>query len=523
MIHFQFNTKLVSEFFESPRKRYKIPNYQRAYSWEQPNWQTFLDDIREQLGGENSYFFGNVMLETVKVGKEYEIIDGQQRLTTLVIFMRALINILRAHADNEKNFGNDAVPDNLEQWYLKANGNIKLHVVNYDQNFFENCIIDDDDNLTMNSGSQKRMKEAKSFFMKELKGHDTKTLKEILQKIEDTNLTTIELTGKKDATLMFELQNDRGKDLTNMERLKAYLMYQTYLNSPRDETEANIVYISGIFEKIYQIIFDLKTLDEDSVLLYHCYAHLKQGFNYRNISEIKDELKVSKNHIKWIVDFVNELHETFRNLRDLEDRSSSFQYYEDIRNLEMPPFVYPFIIRGYKYLADPKGKMEEKMNTLLHILEVVAFRHQLIHSRADLSGRLNDPLRNFAGDLKKLRNDLRDKFNEKWYWGDGHVNDFLRSDGKIYGNKIANYLLWKYEHNLSKDYARTSIENEQIEHILPQTEPDDSIAAGYDVPDEDLDEYLHCFGNLMLISKRHNSSIGNKPFKEKLNRILKIH
>ena len=67
------------------------------------------------------------------------------------------------------------------------------------------------------------------------------------------------------------------------------------------------------------------------------------------------------------------------------------------------------------------------------------------------------------------------------------------------------------------------LEDEQIEHISPQTPPNgESIASGYDLNDESkynedfVSDYLNCLGNLMLISGTHNRSIGNIPFEHKL-------
>lgn len=85
----QFKQETILSLFDSSQKSYIIPVYQRAYSWEEEQWNAFIEDLVEQTEGENSYFYGNILLEIIKKGKEYEIIDGQQRLTTLTIFMRS--------------------------------------------------------------------------------------------------------------------------------------------------------------------------------------------------------------------------------------------------------------------------------------------------------------------------------------------------------------------------------------------------------------------------------------------------
>lgn len=510
----QFRQENILTFFDSTQRYFIIPVYQRAYSWEKREWQTFLDDLKEQIEGDNNYFFGNILLEQIKEGIEYEIIDGQQRLLTLTIFMRALINVFEKRKESGEKIDVDI--ESKKSIYLKHNGNIKLRPVDYDRACFEDLIINNRDFET-NSISQKRMKEAKIFFTEELNNEKTETLLNILDKLEKTKLITIELVGKKDSALMFELQNNRGKDLTNMEKLKSYFIYQMYVYSPKDETETNIEYVSNIFKQIYLIINDLKELEEDSILIYHSYAYIK-GYYYRTISDIKDTFKNStKDKVEWIKDFVKELHTTFTNFKQLEN--SNLTYYQDLKRLKIPAFVYPFIVKGYKFFGDSS----EKLNSLFNILEVLVFRYQLINSRADILSRLNEILLNFNGDLKKLKIDLQNKLNETWYWSDERISEYLNSG--MYENRVLHYLLWKYEDYIQSEgynIKNISLENEQIEHISPQTPTDGKLASGYqinengDYDDKFKNEYLNCLGNLMLISGSHNSSIGNKPFKEKL-------
>jgi uncharacterized protein with ParB-like and HNH nuclease domain len=75
----QFIPSTILVFFDSSQKNYTIPIYQRAYSWGKENWKTFLEDLFEQLEGDNYYFYGNILLETIKKNRAYEIIDGQER------------------------------------------------------------------------------------------------------------------------------------------------------------------------------------------------------------------------------------------------------------------------------------------------------------------------------------------------------------------------------------------------------------------------------------------------------------
>ncbi len=510
-----FYRKTTLGLFDSSQKSFSIPVYQRAYSWEKDQWNVFLNDLLEQIEGNNNYFYGNILLETVKKDISYEIIDGQQRLTTLTIFIRSILNVLRTRQDEVilKDFDFRT----KESIFLKNGGNIKLRPVEYDRACYDALIVDNRSDFQTNSPSQKRIKNAKIHFMKELGNLSTEKILKILEKIESTDLTVIELDGKKDSALMFELENNRGKDLTNMEKLKSYFMYQMYVYSVPEETELNIGNISNIFKDIYLLINDLKYLNEDSVLIYHNNAYIK-GYSYRTLDDVKELFKKSKDKIQWIKDYISELHTTFSNMKKFEH--SDDKYAHKLKELNAPAYIYPFIIKGYKYLKSDN----QNMSNLFKLLEIITFRAKLINSRANIQERLNYILVHFKGDLIKLISDVRTKLNDDWYWGDVNMRNYL--NGGMYGNNVLNYLLWQYENSIqNRGYSirQFSLESEQIEHISPRKPTNgDPIATGYDV--NELNEYseeflsgqLNSLGNLMLISQSHNASIGNKPFSEKI-------
>ena len=102
--------------------------------------------------------------------------------------------------------------------------------------------------------------------------------------------------------------------------------------------------------------------------------------------------------------------------------------------------------------------------------------------------------------------------------------------GWFYGNRVDNYLLWRYEQYLCNNNYPTPkisfgdvISNESIEHIAPQTQPN-PLENGYGVyednenPSEGIvsGEWLNCVGNLMLMAGSQNSSLGNRSFLQKL-------
>ena len=98
----------VKDIFSGDR-RYKIPNYQREFSWENENFDDFYNDLikssklsleNTDINIENKYFFGTILLlgskESPNSEVPYEVIDGQQRLTTMTLFFAAIKEIINS-------------------------------------------------------------------------------------------------------------------------------------------------------------------------------------------------------------------------------------------------------------------------------------------------------------------------------------------------------------------------------------------------------------------------------------------
>lgn len=489
------NKQPIKKFFKADN--YKIPVYQRAYSWDKPQWSVFLEDLQEATKGSNHYFFGNVLLEK-DTNDINNIIDGQQRITTIIIFVRALCNVLAERKTENLNEifqdlqkeTSDEIIDNavfikrIEEDYLINRGKAKLQVVEYDGFYFQGLIIKNEAQSKPETPSQERIKKAKEFFESALKGEDKdikinniKEILEIFNAMQKAEVLSILFENKKDSVLMFELQNNRGKDLTNMEKLKSYLAYQIYTYCG-DKAESKLNEISKIFEEIYRNINDIK-LDEDSLLNYFNISKSTFGFNYRendNNQNYKRELKEIKNEkdkIAWIEDYVSELNKAFIDFKEFNAFDNIYKrYLQDLQVWE----IYPFVLKAYRLFRETENKTKI-LADIFRILEIIAFRDKLVQTKADLASRLNEILKSFDSAETLIEGLKEICVNEPWYWGDGRmseklVNIFAENKG------ILPFLFMRYENFLSDKNAKTrgdnfelkNIEKPQIEHIAPQTE-----------------------------------------------------
>ena len=215
----------------------RIPAYQRAYSWGDKQCSQFLEDLLEQKG--KKYYLGQFLFE--KDGNTLFIIDGQQRLTTTILFLSAIakIKILK-----------DQNVDSIREIYLTD----VFKTIDDDQVIFKKVTqkhlvsaIDDTETI-----SQKRIIEAFNFFETELSKLDNENLNLIQQTLENAVISTFYITNKVEATQVFEYQNNRGKELSRFEVIKAYLMHQIYIQSTNNNQANNdIAEIQSIISKTY--------------------------------------------------------------------------------------------------------------------------------------------------------------------------------------------------------------------------------------------------------------------------------
>ncbi|EKN6165363.1 DUF262 domain-containing protein, partial [Yersinia enterocolitica] len=223
--------KKISSLFDG-RTIFNIPEYQRSYAWEKIQLIDFINDIKNQRRGK-SYFLGTILFEEKGLEDSYEIIDvvdGQQRITTIVIFMKCLITSLKNTSDTEKE------KDELEllsETYVKHRKQYKLRTQQDDNDFFHSYILEDNEGDSfIRTSSQRRLLEAKQYFMNSLSYLSKDELNEFKYKIDECSRVLVySVKDTAEATLIFETTNDRGRGLTNLEKIKSFMMYKAHMAS----------------------------------------------------------------------------------------------------------------------------------------------------------------------------------------------------------------------------------------------------------------------------------------------------
>ncbi|GHT21947.1 hypothetical protein AGMMS4957_11530 [Bacteroidia bacterium] len=500
-----------------------VPAYQRAYSWETDKQvSVFLSDLEDYIKSQTKspYYFGHFLFEE-KTDDRFGVIDGQQRLTTIVIFLSALfrcLKSLRPLSENEHEIFEDII---------KRGSTYHFETVDYDKQIFKDYVIDQSKGSggDLETESAKRIVAAFDFFTHQLAKKEENYLLNLLNAVQNSSCTTHPVKNESEAIQMFIFQNNRGKDPSHLEIIKAKFMFNVHLYGG-EEKDSLIEEIKNRFEKIYKSISDIKyNISEDDVLTYTLRVYFN-SLRESNAIERIDKLLSEENPIPFIKAFTQSLATSFEHL-------TTFFGKDEQKNIEIHSLItlggfaiaIPFIIKAYTF-----GLPTSEICKLCLSLESLVLRHRLIGTRADLTSRINSWYQDFTEDNKNIVPIIENikwmitEPNENWWWA--HWNNSALENalqGSIH-HPIAKFLLWKYENYLERDgkngYSVSRFDKincPELEHIAPQTPTDgEPVAAGYCEYDEEfVNQYINCLGNYLLLSKSHNCSVGNKPFIEK--------
>lgn len=277
------------------RNLFRIPDFQRGYSWEKLQLEDFWEDLIQLKNG-RVHYTGLLTVESIDksntIGSEkwsedqwllssgfkaYYLVDGQQRITTSMILINEVLK--RLDEDDEIHF------ERKSAWtekflYRSHKDGYKSYIFGYEKDdpsdeFYKTEILGQDssysDKVPNDTLYTKNLKNASSFFCKKLDSLDKEKIKSLFVKlVNDFKFNFYEIDNELDIYVTFETMNNRGKSLSNLELLKNRLIYLTSMlegdHKPlrRDINEA--------WKTIYAYLGkndNNKQLDDDSFLFDH--------------------------------------------------------------------------------------------------------------------------------------------------------------------------------------------------------------------------------------------------------------
>lgn len=495
---------------------FTIPNYQRPYSWEEEHCLQLLDDLHsfafknETFNDLPPYFLGSAVIIKLPNIRNAKIVDGQQRLTTLNI----LLSCLRWSIDD---LDNKATISSLifqrGDELLGTSATYRLKTRPRDQQFF-NLLIQEEkglpiyytnpDSIRIDNDAQKQMlANAKALIEAfKIKNYTQEQLKHLTKYIiQKCVIVVVASTDEEMAFRIFNVLNDRGKDLTIADILKSDILekisekdQENYTEKWEDcETKLGINNFKDFFSHL-RAIFALKKA-EKSVL-----------------AEIRDYIKPADKPYEFIDNILIPFTNAYLNIIRLDYTSTQFaevinKQFERLKRIAhtdwIPSAIYYMALHPSAY---------DKIKDFLVQLEKVTLGMEAKKTS------LNDRLERYA----KINSYIKSSSNLYDLTSGFLLNDqdresiiYTLTSPDLYGKRLVKPILAKIEESMNDQSISINYDSLSIEHILPQT-PTDVYWIGRFSP-EDRIRLTDNLGNLSLISVRKNSQAKNYEFTTKIN------
>lgn len=505
--------------------RYTVPEYQRLYSWDEKQWEDFWRDLNA-IQEDETHFLGSIVV--IKHSGSYDeldkldLVDGQQRLTTISLLLCALRDYYREETSR------DDLADKIDDNYLYAHD-----VVNTPYQNLTLSKTDNDQYRSILKGEHpeaegSRLLEAYEFFAERIHGLDDADIERVMKRLLGAmTLVVIDTENPESAFRLFETLNNRGMELSAVDLMKNSLLQEAMERYPDGYEDDDYKHIRDQWEIILKEV--VREISKPNRFFRHyimsasdpdvssSISNYKLYDTFRTIirNDLPTESTSLKDYINGMVD-VSDLYLGFDQASvDVFESRPQKKINQRLANLNDIQSVHSrtLLLRTFQEFDE-----YQDINRVLKLLEVFMTRWKLAGYP---SGSKLDSI--FAGicseafdksdPIDEIRKDLEDEAPDDDEFKVGiKSREFKR-------NNQTNYILSKLESIYfgGPDVNRSNVD---IEHIAPQkafsAEKYDSWMKVLSVSEEEYDnEYKNMLGNLTLLETRHNAAAGANPFDEK--------
>jgi uncharacterized protein with ParB-like and HNH nuclease domain len=503
-------------------KTYKVPLFQRDYSWEEDNWNDLWHDLMNAHQRDEAHYMGAIVLQIAgdERAKTFWIINGQQRLTTLNILTLAIIKNIRELANQGIDATKNEERAQLLMTYIGQKNpasllySSKLFLNENNDGFYQRHLVNLRKPVGRLNDSEKLLWSAFEFYEKRVKDafgeqKNGEEMANFLYKTVGESLKFIQITviEELNAYAVFETLNSRGIDLTATDLLKNFL-FMLVSKSPSD-----LQLVKEQWKKI------IATIGLDDFPLF-----LRHFINTRRDLVSKDQLfKAIKQLVtndQDVIDLLNELEEYALIYTALENPQDDLwktdkETREDIAALRLfsVSVFQPLLMIVYKKWAF------EDFKKVLKAVVSISFRYNTIAKlqTKDMERTYNKvAVRVFKDELTTNLTVIQHL--KPIYLPDNTFRKYFElasfNPRNAQQKKVLRYILYKIEaqmpNGIKADYE---LDDGTIEHILPDSHSEDWRTA---FSDDEHEKMVYLIGNLTLLEpSKNNKEAAQKQFNDK--------
>jgi hypothetical protein len=503
---------------------YRVPPFQRDYSWSEDEWDDLWQDIVAlfEEGGEASHYMGYLVLQSSD-SKRFDIIDGQQRMTTISVMVLSALAHLQDLVDAKLDADDNAKrKDQLRNSYIGYVDPVtlvprsKLELNRHNNRFYQTYLVPLEKLPQRGlNASEHQLRKAFNYFKDRIRtraGATATAGREVAafldRLVDKLFFTVITVTDELNAFKVFETLNARGVRLSATDLLKNYLF--SVISTP-DTHESELKALEERWERIVGLMGS-ESLPE----------FLRVFWNSRNKLVRKSDLfKTIRKRIttrEAAFDLLRNLDQSasiYAALRDPQDPSWSVEERKSLEQLLMFNVRQPLamLLACYGKFFDSN---RAAFTRVLKAVTVVSFRYNVIcnlqtHDQERIYNEIAWKVS--AGTLASVSeviNALRDVYPEDEPFKAAFADKELRTTNSR-NKKVVRYILFVIEHQRSGQDFDFESASYNLEHILPE-HPDESWSY---IEEPKQDRLIYRIGNMTPLETKRNRELGNGDYASK--------
>lgn len=501
---------------------YRIPRFQRDYSWTEDEWEDLWLDLLGTVkeGGEPAHYMGYLVLQSDN-DKMFDVIDGQQRLTTLsIIILAALKNFARLVDEGKDPDRNKQRLEDYRRSYIGFLDPVtfvprsKLTLNRNNDHYYQTYIVPLG-HLPVRGfrASEHGLRKAFEWFEKRIRNYAASsgtdegvTLAQFIESFSDRLFfTVITVTDELNAYKVFETLNARGVRLSSTDLLKNYL-FSVLHREGQHEHEMRM-----LEERWESIVGRLGSESFPDFLRMHWNSR-RESLRQTELFKVIRSKVTTREHA---FNLLREMEEDMDNYLALTQPDTS-HWIPDLKSyaLELRMFnvrqPLPLLLAARRFLDDGD------MGALLRACVIISFRYNVIaglqaNEQERTYGSVAERIsKGTLSGLAAIMGALKPIYIADAQFKSSFAEKVIRTTNTR-NKRVVRYLLCALEKQTSGTDHDAESDSFNIEHILPQN-PD----QGWDAfRDEDIELMAYRLGNMTLMQSGANRDVGNAPFATK--------
>ncbi len=503
---------IINDFIQPNRRQYAIPVYQRNYEWSREQCIRLFEDIIAAHKNDRYHFTGSIVYAPLKTENKIDtfiIIDGQQRLTTIYILIKALIDM--AESERDRNALESVVfnEDKFRQYQIDESSKLKLKPVKSDNRQLMLLMENRIDEIDKSSGIYRNYTLFRELIGKTMHTDDQLGVAHIFDGIEHLTCATIKLDPDDSAQEIFERINSTGIPLSLADKIRNFVLmtdidqerlYENYWLAIENLVGYN--WLTAFFMDYLNGKVDYFPREDQA------YETFKQVFK-KNACTNKSMLEEILHYARFYHAFlygdtqysaaVNDTLAALRRLNQTTVYLFLFRVFHDYHNGVIDQTILEKVLSFLLNYSIRRMMCEVPSNSLRGLYKTL---HNRIFSRTENKAHYYDAIVSFFRQVSS---------RDVW------IDDRTFSDALIHNNLYRKNALCKYLLTAIENDGKEQIvtDNLTIEHVMPQNKKLSSewqkmLGENWE---NDRERYLHTLGNLTLTG--YNSELGDRPFSEK--------